>query len=307
MTPARRTPSAIFYFHIWSIIVPLQAQLFELGMSMVRNNLIFDFGLHRGEDTDFYLRKGFHVVAFEANPALVQQCQTRFTKEIARGQLEIVDGAIAPPSFGSTVEFYENALSVWGTIDPKWAKRNEILGKVSKIVAVKRIDLLEVFMTRGTPFFVKIDLEGVDEYVLKVIKDLPEPPELVSVESEKVRWSDLTATMELLLSMGYRKFKVVQQATIPGSSGSFSSLDGARFTHVFPNDASGAFGEDIHQPWLSSEEALNEFGQIFRRYRWFGDSTAFAQLPSKVKHVVSRLTTGHKDALPGWYDLHASL
>lgn len=37
----------------------------------LKPNLIYDVGLHRGEDTDFYLKKGFHVVALEANPELV--------------------------------------------------------------------------------------------------------------------------------------------------------------------------------------------------------------------------------------------
>jgi hypothetical protein len=31
-------------------------------------NLIYDVGLYKEQDTDFYLKKGFQVVAFEANP-----------------------------------------------------------------------------------------------------------------------------------------------------------------------------------------------------------------------------------------------
>jgi 16S rRNA A1518/A1519 N6-dimethyltransferase RsmA/KsgA/DIM1 with predicted DNA glycosylase/AP lyase activity len=31
-------------------------------------DLIYDVGMHHGEDTEFYLRKGFRVVAFEADP-----------------------------------------------------------------------------------------------------------------------------------------------------------------------------------------------------------------------------------------------
>jgi hypothetical protein len=44
-------------------------------------NLIFDVGLHKGEDTDFYLRKGFRVVAFEAHPDLILNCEVRFERE----------------------------------------------------------------------------------------------------------------------------------------------------------------------------------------------------------------------------------
>jgi len=35
------------------------------------HDLIYDVGLHKGEDAEFYLRKGFRVVAFEADSDLV--------------------------------------------------------------------------------------------------------------------------------------------------------------------------------------------------------------------------------------------
>ena len=38
----------------------------HLGMSV---QTIFDLGFHEGGDTDFYLRKGFRVVAVEAYPS----------------------------------------------------------------------------------------------------------------------------------------------------------------------------------------------------------------------------------------------
>jgi hypothetical protein len=59
-------------------------------------NLIFDVGMHRDEDTDFYLKKGFRVVSFEADPDLVEHCKRRFADQIARDQLNIIEGAIAP-------------------------------------------------------------------------------------------------------------------------------------------------------------------------------------------------------------------
>ena len=34
--------------------------------------LIIDVGMHNGDDTAFYLAKGFEVVAVEANAALVE-------------------------------------------------------------------------------------------------------------------------------------------------------------------------------------------------------------------------------------------
>jgi 16S rRNA A1518/A1519 N6-dimethyltransferase RsmA/KsgA/DIM1 with predicted DNA glycosylase/AP lyase activity len=93
--------------------------------------VVFDVGMHKGEDTDFYLQKGFNVVAFEANPELVKFCENKFANEIKEERLIIVEGAIIDPEFDSdssnpNILFYRNInMSVWGTIDSNWAKRNE--------------------------------------------------------------------------------------------------------------------------------------------------------------------------------------
>ena len=61
----------------------------------VKRNLIHDVGLHKGEDTDFYLKKGYDVVAFEADPDLIARCRRRFKAEIVQGRLRVVEGATA--------------------------------------------------------------------------------------------------------------------------------------------------------------------------------------------------------------------
>jgi len=38
-------------------------------------DLVYDVGLHKGEDSAYYLAKGYCVVAFEANPDLVAECK----------------------------------------------------------------------------------------------------------------------------------------------------------------------------------------------------------------------------------------
>ena len=53
---------------------------------MVDRSLIFDVGCNDGQDSDFYLKKGFRVVAVEANPALCEGLRRRFAQEIAEGR-----------------------------------------------------------------------------------------------------------------------------------------------------------------------------------------------------------------------------
>src|SRR5579871_6024138 len=57
-------------------------------------DLVFDVGMHRGEDTAYYLHKGYRVVAFEANPSLIEHARIRFREELESGRLTIVPGAI---------------------------------------------------------------------------------------------------------------------------------------------------------------------------------------------------------------------
>ena len=66
--------------------------------------------MHKGEDTDYYLRRGFNVVGIEANPDLAELCKIRFQDAIAPERLHIVEGAIAPPSTEKTVTFFKNTL-----------------------------------------------------------------------------------------------------------------------------------------------------------------------------------------------------
>jgi hypothetical protein len=45
-------------------------------------DLIYDVGFHVGEDTEFYLKKGYRVLAVEANPELCARGQMRFADAI---------------------------------------------------------------------------------------------------------------------------------------------------------------------------------------------------------------------------------
>jgi FkbM family methyltransferase len=54
------------------------------------DDLIIDVGAHRGVDTDFYLRKGFRVVAVEANPLLAERLRQRFAEPVRAGRLVVL-------------------------------------------------------------------------------------------------------------------------------------------------------------------------------------------------------------------------
>jgi FkbM family methyltransferase len=272
---------------------------------MVKDDLIFDVGLHHGEDTAYYLAKGYRVVAFEADPRSVVFCQKRFKLEIAARQLQIVAGAITEDPTLESITFYVNERKpVWSTADEHWSKRNRRLGANRIAVVVARSDIQKSFLEFGTPYYLKIDVEGVDRHVLRTIAGLPERPRYLSFESDKVSFDDLLADLDFIEGLGYRRFKVVQQATVPGHVITTIDRSGKPVTHRFEKHASGGFGDDAEGPWLTKPEAIDIYRQVFAAYRLLGDTSflgRYCGLPLRILRQVSRLP------LPGWHDLHAGL
>ena len=62
----------------------------------MEHDLIYDIGMHNGDDTAFYVSQGYRVVAVEADPAQAEVGRRRFAAEIAKGQVHIVEAAIGP-------------------------------------------------------------------------------------------------------------------------------------------------------------------------------------------------------------------
>jgi len=270
---------------------------------MYRSDLIFDVGMHLGEDTDFYLKKGFRVVGFEAHSMLVQHCKARFSDAVESGRLVIVHGAVAPGT-APTVPFYVNLTETqWGTINHDWVIRNQRRGAPSKMVEARRIDLVEYFRQYGMPYYLKIDIEGSDLAAASSLKALEDRPQFISIETEINRFSRVLEEIELLHSLGYRKFKPVQQETIEGTRLVLRSRDGTSFEHVFERGASGPFGDDLPGEWLDYKDSRRAYRAIFARYWAVGHLSPFYRrhwhsAQRRLERVIG---------IAGWYDLHASL
>ena len=73
----------------------------------MERDLIFDLGMHKADDTRYYLQKGFRVVALEANSDFIQAVRDEFAVQIASKQLTLVEMALAETA-GETVSFYVN-------------------------------------------------------------------------------------------------------------------------------------------------------------------------------------------------------
>jgi FkbM family methyltransferase len=260
-------------------------------------DLIFDVGAHKGEDTDFYLKLGYRVVAVEANPALSDELKQRFREAIADGRLMLVDKAIGETA-GSTSFFVNQKESVWGTTDPKWAARNRTLGADSEQITVDCVRFADLIGEYGCPHYLKIDVEGVDMLCVEALNTASCRPKFISLESTKTSWSDLLKEFKTFESLGYTKFKVVREGR--HKSGHFTARDGREFRYAFDIDASGPFGEDLDGPWLSRRRAILRYVPIFLLYKTIGDNTWLARHLGRIPRVGDAL-----NVIVGWYDTHA--
>jgi FkbM family methyltransferase len=270
----------------------------------IRRDVVFDVGLHRGEDTAYYLALGYTVVAFEANPDLVAECRHRFEAALDEGRLTIVEGAVASTSSPTVTFFRHPTESVWGTTKPEWAERNARTGE-SLLLEVPVVDFPDAIRRHGVPTYMKVDIEGEDRTCLGALEHLAERPNFVSIESEKRDWEALLEELDFLAGLGYERFAAVQQETIPGRTVTCRTLGGELLTHTFESGASGPFGDEI-SGWCSKDEVIRRYRAIFRRYRAFGDHAPLGRtrggrvIRQQARRMVRR-------PLPGWYDTHARL
>ena len=263
-------------------------------------DLVFDVGAHLGEDSDFYLKLGFRVVAVEANPTLAERLRERFAVEIRNRTYVLVDKAISTSH--QKISFFVNKrTSVWGTTDPSWALRNRLLGADSEEIRVPSVPFLDVLQTYGCPHYLKIDIEGADMLCVAALRSIDCRPTYISIESSKTSWRELLNEFDALESLGYTRFKVVNQATL--KPGQFSTRHGLQISYGFEEGASGPFGDNLAGNWLTRRSAILRYVPIFIMYKTMGDNTFLDRHASTVRRIpILRELLGRV----GWYDTHAT-
>ncbi len=258
----------------------------------IETDLVYDIGMHEAEDTDYYLAKGYRVVAVDASSELCEAQRERLAGPIADERLTIVNAAIAAQP--GPVTFYASPETIWGTTDREFAERNERCGAGRNTeVIVEGVEFGSLFDKYGTPYFAKIDIEGTDVTCLEALRGRPEVPHYLSMESEKRTWEGLLREFDLFTELGYDRFKIVPQrkAHLQRS---------ADFT--FRKGASGMFGEDAPGEWMTREQAIRVYRRIFVKYRVAGDFSPLRRnrVTKPLARALSLLMGG-----PWWYDTHA--
>lgn len=257
------------------------------------SNLVFDIGLHRGDDSAFYLHLGYRVVGIEANPLLARGCSQRFEKEIREGRMKVVNAGVLAES-GEFV-FYRNLTDDgWSSFVPKMGQYG---GKWEELL-VPSLTTQQLVQEYGKPFFIKVDIQGKDLEVLRTLTCATAPP-YISLELNCV-----DPIIEALIDLGYSSFKFVNGKTYRPNPPIFQHEFGWRLLrktgrlfppirkaiaqlppqfrrkseydppykyspdgYGFTDHSSGPFGEQAAGPWLGGDVALSRFRRLANQYR----------------------------------------
>jgi len=276
---------------------------------MYQEKLIYDVGMHNGDDTAYYLSQGYKVIAIEADPVQAEKGAERFKKEIGEGRLNILNIGVARED--GQFDFYVNEVKPeWNSFDLSIASRD---GLPWHAIQVKAMRFSSVLQQNRVPYYLKVDIEGHDFLCIEGL-DPANLPRYISVEA-----NDETL-LEDLFKKGFTKFKLIFQYNLahldlPPNKYfnrwlwayrlrqwnslpliAFRKLGGRRFIHrldkkavpaysqSFKQGTSGNFGENLGGAWHSIEKAR----QIYTFYH-----DLFHALPNKKDYGF-------------WVDIHAS-
>ncbi len=258
-------------------------------------NTIFDIGMHEGHDTEFYLRKGFRVVAVEANPEFLPAVRARLAAFIAAGQLTIVNKAIARDAGSGPITFHVRSdKDGWSSIYREAAERD---GVASTAIDVAVVTVPELYAEFGVPYFVKCDIEGADEIVAEQIAAAADRPRFVSFE---VDGAD-DRIIELLAKAGYDRFQLVNQGHLRLFKPPRPAREGNYVDQAFSGKMSGLFGEELDPAhWSDMATAIRRL----RRWRRLLDGE-MGGLTHLVARRIGKLTRRTWLIGRGWMDIHA--
>ena len=232
-------------------------------------DLIFDLGFNRGEDALFYMRKGFRVVAVEANPSLVKEaCQNSFFNFMQSGRLNLIEAAISDKN--GTATFFENLDNDhWSSLLRGNGTRHKTKFREYEVKCLRIGSLIAEY---GCPYYLKIDVEGADRLVLEDLLHESSRPVFVSVEEYGV------AVFDDLSALGYDRFQIISQNTKHLNQKPPSPAhEGQYIEHNFGSHDSGLFGLELPDAWLVSAEARKKYlaevraesGEFLASNDWF--------------------------------------
>ena len=236
--------------------------------------IIYDIGANDGADTGFYLAKGFKVIAVEADPALCDKIGKQYQRNLNDGRLKVVNIGVSDKH--DTLTFFQNEFSEWSSFQVKSKATTQLSHNQ---IAVPTAPLREIIENFGTPYYVKIDIEGFELKAISSLSDKSPLPVYLSFEVNH-DWVQILDFLELL---GFDGFQIVRQGKGFLSDPPNPPREGDLWPKPFTNNQSGCFGLELSDAWLDR-------------------ASIDAAVVREAAEAGVRLSRG---ALRGWHDIHA--
>lgn len=231
----------------------------------MERKLIFDIGFHKGEDTRYYLYRGYDVVAVDAAPDMIAQGKRMFSKEMDEGRLTLLNYIVAREK-DTFPEFYISENSEWSSMHRKYPRKPHLERKAQTVPGT-------VVLGSDTKDFSHPDTLGV-------ITQVP-----------KAEWTDLS----LSISRPYRYYRVQATQANPHlflAELQFLTERSRGYANVVePVPLHGNMASALHERWVRLlDEPLEKCG-------WKAEYDGNVQTaPDAYPHVTLRLEK------PQWVD-----
>jgi FkbM family methyltransferase len=237
--------------------------------------LIYDVGMHNGSDTEFYLRKGFDVIAVEANPEHVSRARQKFGAQLKAGQLIIYEVALTDAV--GEVSFFIHDHDDWSRLNLAYDDR--FAEGTYREVKVAGMPFSAIVSQHRAPYYVKLDIEGPEFMVIEQMISVGKLPPYMSFEVN----SDTNRILDLISGNGYRDFQLLPQRDKSQIKLPHPPREGNFYDTRFDGYMSGPFGLELPGPWVPIEQlraALNA-------------------------HDRKNKKGGYENTYSEWFDIHA--
>ena len=189
-----RFKASCLYDFYWSLaepgVITARTQEVEFYRGVLAGlrpgDLIFDVGANQGYKTDIFLRLGARVVAVDPDPANHKRLAEKFLRYRVRPRpVRIVRSALSDRA-GVAMLWMDSPGSGKNTLSSKWVdvlrhdhQRFDEQLEFGEKKEVETTTLDSLVREHGTPFFVKIDVEGFE---VEVLGGLSRPVRYLSFE-----------------------------------------------------------------------------------------------------------------------------
>jgi FkbM family methyltransferase len=208
--------------------------------------IIYDFGANNGDDIPYYLKKADIVVAVEANPILTKEIERKYSEAVSAGRLFVENCVVTTSEFSGDVPFY---IYKYGHIISQFPKpaESELINFDEVLLPSKSV--LSLIEKYGYPHYIKIDIEGYDQEIVRTLIENKIFPEYVSAESHSIEVFAL-----LVSSNFYKSFNLVDgPSVVKKYKNTLINTTIGQERYSFPSHSAGPFGEDIRGDWMTSQ------------------------------------------------------